>query len=363
MSYWRNLRIITTALGSLVLFHPEHLADAAAAEANPWPDFQEVYSLIRSNVPGLSAADLNRAAVAGLLDQLQNRVALVTNAPGASPPASRPLLSKTEIVEDAYAYLRLERVEAGASKAVAEAWKELQAKKKVNGIVLDLRLAEGRDYAAAAEVADLFLKAEQPLLRLGSSMVRSTAKTNAISQPLALLVNRRTSGGAEVLAALLRQAEIALIIGAPTAGQAHHFNEFVLSGGQRLRVAVGSIQLGDGSSLPESGLSPDIRVDVSAEDEKKYLDDPYREIPRMLAEALRNARNGLSVASAGTNRPPRRRINESELVRMRREGLDLEGDSEPVPAAEPPGKPVLHDPALARAIDFLKGLAVVRNRR
>jgi hypothetical protein len=65
----------------------------------------------------------------------------------------------------------------------------------------------------------------------------------------------------------------------------------------------------------------------------------------------------------GTNRPGRRtRPNEADLVRARREGLSLDGDF-PVGRDGEPEKPVIRDPTLARAVDLLKGLAIVRRTR
>jgi hypothetical protein len=57
-------------------------------------------------------------------------------------------------------------------------------------------------------------------------------------------------------------------------------------------------------------------------------------------------------------------MNEAELVREHREGLDrFPGiDSASMPPAEP-ARPVVTDPVLARALDLLKGLAVVRQSR
>jgi hypothetical protein len=66
---------------------------------------------------------------------------------------------------------------------------------------------------------------------------------------------------------------------------------------------------------------------------------------------------------AGTNRPARRpRPTEADLVRARREGLPLDAKVVTSREVEPP-RPVLQDPALARAVDLLKGLAVVRQGR
>jgi hypothetical protein len=68
----------------------------------------------------------------------------------------------------------------------------------------------------------------------------------------------------------------------------------------------------------------------------------------------------LATNLAGTtNRNVRRpRFNEAELVRERREGATLDADDTEREAE--PEKPVVHDPVLARALDLLKGLAVVR---
>ncbi len=63
-----------------------------------------------------------------------------------------------------------------------------------------------------------------------------------------------------------------------------------------------------------------------------------------------------SAVIATTNRAMRRNFNEAELVRRHREGLDMQGLT-----ARMEDNPVtLGDPALGRAIDFLKGLAVVQ---
>ncbi len=72
------------------------------------------------------------------------------------------------------------------------------------------------------------------------------------------------------------------------------------------------------------------------------------------------------MAAAGavgaTNLPARStRLNEAELVREHEEGLDRDDDDEAPAAIRPePAKPLVNDPVLARALDLLKGLALVR---
>jgi hypothetical protein len=61
-----------------------------AAAAPPTPKFEEVFKVLSTNLGGVSAADLDRAAVQGLIAQLGPRVALVDGAtrdPLGSPAA------------------------------------------------------------------------------------------------------------------------------------------------------------------------------------------------------------------------------------------------------------------------------------
>ena len=61
-------------------------------------------------------------------------------------------------------------------------------------------------------------------------------------------------------------------------------------------------------------------------------------------------------------REPRRYETEADLVRERREGLTLDSDTNNGLERESDAA-VVHDPALARALDLLKGLAVVHQSR
>ena len=138
---------------------------------------------------------------------------------------------------------------------------------------------------------------------------------------------------------------------------------FSLKSGQRLRLAIAPVKVADGKELPFTGLKPDIDVDVSPEDELIWYEDAYKVVskPSRLTSVATN-----DPAASATNRAPRRRINEAELVRMNRDGQatdrDLPVTNTPGRTFEPPTQ-VVNDPALARALDLLKGLAVVQQFR
>jgi hypothetical protein len=302
------------------------------------PSFAEVYQLLTEKLPHLPEEKLNQAAVFGLIEQLHPQVVLLPEneqQPGHSPD----LLNHAAIYEETVGYIRVGQVESGLSQAIRSAHQELTSKKPFEGLVIDLRFAEGRDYRAAAEAAALFLDWETVLLRWKDSVTKSSATNRPIPGPVAVLVNEQTAGAAEVLAALLRQNQVGLIIGAPTAGEALQYEEFTLSTGQRLQIATTPIDAGEKSGLSAQGLAPDILVRVSLDQEREYLKDPYK----VLAEETQRTRSPLGHPG---------------LIR-RTNGPDTAEPSR----TEKPATPVLQDPVLARGVDLVKGLAVLKRGR
>ncbi len=332
----------------------------ARADTNAAPDFMEVYDLVRAHVRDLGVTELNRAAVQALVTALGPKVSLVANGEAANATGG-PMVSKSSLFDRDIGYVRIARVGEGLAKALRAACDQLGPTNKLKGLVLDLRFAGGDDYAAAVAAADLFVNKERPLLDWGNGLVRSKEKADAITVPVAVLVNRRTAGAAEALAAVLRQTGAGLVLGSKTAGQAMIAQEFPLKDGQRLRIATAPIQLGDGSALSGKGLKPDITVEVSLEEEQAYYSDAFKAVtkPALFAGV------GLSLTNPdnGTNRFARRpRFNEAELVRERRDGPSRDSELTAEEDNGPERTPV-RDPALARALDLLKGLAVVRHSR
>ena len=331
-----------------------------AASTNATPDFKEVYELLRSHLTGVSDAELNRIAVEGLMTNLRGKVSFIPPVGTAGDNSIGPLVTKSILLEDEVAYVRVGRVADGLAKEISEANHQLSATNKLKGVVLDLRFAGGDDFAAAAAAADLFVAKERPLLDWGNGMAKSKEKENAIKLPVAVLANRDTSGSAEALAAILRETGAGLILGGTTAGGAMIAKDFALKDGQRLRIATVPVKLGDGSPMSAQGVKPDIEVVVSPEAERAYLEDAYATLPRT------NLLAGLSAFAGadGTNRAVRRpRISEADLVRERREGTNLNLENFTAVRDREPEKPVIRDPVLARAVDLLKGLAVVRRAR
>ena len=240
----------------------------------------------------------------------------------------------------------------GLAGQLVAALEKLNAAKKVKGTILDLRFAGGGDYAAAAAAAEKFIGGEKALLQIEGRVLRSTATNAALAGPLVVLVNGETTAAAESLAAILRKANVAMLIGGATPGQAGVFMEYPLKNGQRLRLASGMVRLGDGSALTGTGLKPDVSVEVRADEERVYLGDPYADLT-------------VAGAKTGAGTQPRHRMTEAELVKRQREGRNTEEDEIPGAAAATgeQARLLIRDPALARAVDILKGLVLLKAAR
>jgi hypothetical protein len=331
-----------------------------AGSTNELPKFDEVWQLLRANLNGSSEADLNRAAVLGLLDQLKSGAMLAGAARDGEGAAPAATLGQSVIYDDSYACLRVLKVETNLARDLTAVYREMAAtnKSKIKGVVLDLRFAGGADFAAAAAAADCFLDADAPLLEFGGATVRSTKKDNAITVPLAVLINSGTSEAAEGLAAVLRQSSAGLLLGSQTAGRAGVFKEFPLNSGGKLRIAVAEIKLGDGTVL-SGGIKPDIAVKTNPDNERAYWEQPWQ-LPGQAAKTNAPGTNDSAGVPPG-NGGVFRRFNEAELVREQREGIDLEAEfSVGSRFQTDPDIKIMRDAALARALDLLKGLAVVQ---
>lgn len=339
------------------------LAGAAAAVDKDAYNFQEVFDLLKANLAGVTPEQLNDAAVRGLLDQLAGKVNVAGETTSLGAAAATNALVSAAIYEQHYGYLRVHRIAAGAGSEFENAYNRLRATNTLKGLIVDLRFAVGQDYAAAMAVADHFFAEQQPLADWGDGWKKSTAKTNAISLPIAVLVNRKTSGAAEALAGILRHSGVGLLLGTNTAGQASMAREFTLKTGQRLRLAVAPLKVADGKQLPFTGIKADIEVPVGSDDEVAWYNDPYKPVPGA-ARVAALASN--ETTGASTNRSARRRVNEAELVRMNKEGQlpDRDNSFTNTPGRTPePTAQAVNDPALSRALDLLKGLAVVQRFR
>ncbi len=306
-----------------------------ADTTNTAPDFKEVYDLLRTNLAGATDETLNRAAVEGLLAKLHDRAAIVSGAAEPANPQDVAVVSQSAVLESNVAYLRINSVATGLVDQLNTAYRALAASNKIAGVILDLRFANGDDYAAVPETAKLFTTPKNP---------------GSIDGPLVVLVNSGTHGAAEAQAAALQKSGTALIIGSITAGEVKTFREFPLKNGERLRITT--TPTASDNTAAVSHVKPDITVTINPNDERVYFADAYAEPSKPAADIhLNAATNGFLSLIDHTS--------EADLVREKQKDNDENWKAAPSRAGTTQKK-AIRDPVLARALDLIKGLAVVR---
>lgn len=336
---------------------------AGGLRAAETPPLNEVIDLLRTHQHTYSPEDLNRLAVEGLVQRLGGLAQFVGDATTGDSKAEAVAPVVSRLHDNQFGYVRLVTLEAATRANLEKAMREQSAGRTLKGWVLDLRFLSSRDFAAAAQVADVFLPGGKSVMDWGTGVFTSTAKTNgtpfAVGLPLTVLVNRETRGGAEAIAAIVRGSGAGLVIGNPTGGEVARYEEFALSTGRKLRLAVAPVLGGDGAFLAPTGVTPDIAVTVREEEEKGWITDPFGPTSSVSSAASRaEGAGGTNVVSRA-----RRRLTEADLVRSRREGKTGAQTNSPQSLSESPASvsppKLVRDPALARALDLLKGLSVI----
>jgi hypothetical protein len=161
------------------------LALARGADSDSAPPFEEIYGLVESNLVGTTKPELNRAAVTGFVEQLRPKVLLVPpSGETALPEQEGSLVSKKTVYENRIGYLRIARVAPGLAEQLTAGCQELTSKKKLDGLILDLRFASGLDYRDAGKAGDLFVTKEQLLLEWADQNYHATARHQEVPLPL-----------------------------------------------------------------------------------------------------------------------------------------------------------------------------------
>jgi membrane-bound ClpP family serine protease len=151
----------------------------------------------------------------------------------------------------------------------------------------------------------------------GNDMDSAKAVVNLFLQeklPVAILVNNETAGTAAQLASDLRAANAGLIFGS------------------------------------SKTLKPDISVPVSPDAEKKFMKNPFGTL---------STNDVVTASETNDFLPYIDHTTEADLVREKIKDGDQEGDFVSSGQTSPEG-PFIRDPVLARGIDFIKGLAALR---
>jgi carboxyl-terminal processing protease len=172
----------------------------------------------------------------------------------------------------AVGYVQVRQINADAVKALDQALAEFKAS-GLKSLVLDLRHSPGGPLTQAQEMASRFLTSGNvAVIEKRDSARKLVKKPLAVKpgerrtkfSPIAVLVDGGTSGTSEVLAAALRDAGLAKLVGATTFGDGTEQTVFPLENGAALSITTAKMFTRNGTDYDTKGLKPDVAVAASA---------------------------------------------------------------------------------------------------
>jgi carboxyl-terminal processing protease len=168
-------------------------------------------------------------------------------------------------IHDTLGYLRISQFGERAEADVRDALDSLRRDGALDGLVFDLRSNPGGLFSQAVRVADMFLDAGtivQTKGRVGSENQTFYARKEGPwgDVPMAILVDRGTAAGSEIVAAALQANNRALVIGTPTFRRGTIQTIIPIGDQAALRLTTTRAYSPTGAPI-DQGVQPDIVID------------------------------------------------------------------------------------------------------
>lgn len=242
---------------------------------------------------------------------------------------------KAKTLEEGFGYVRIVQFQENTGADLEKNLKELQAKGKLKGLILDLRNNPGGLLQEAVSVSNLFVdnglivytKGRAP----GQDMTfnADNMKTQP-DYPIIILVNGGSASASEIVAGALQDHKRAIILGTPTFGKGSVQTIIPLSDGSAVRLTTSKYYTPSGRSIQAKGIEPDIVVGELPKDHLKEKDLEGHLAPEGIAPDKKDDKQ----------QPLLEKIKINEKIVKAEEGEDVQ---------------------LKRALDYLKSWYIFKN--
>jgi carboxyl-terminal processing protease len=197
---------------------------------------------------------------------------------------------RADMLEGGIAYVRLPRLTDTTPRAVAGELARLYGGQAApRGIVLDLRNNPGGLFKTAIAVSAIFLPEDavvttidgrspdskarftvnpKDYLDRGQADFRSELPAQARGVPLAVVVNRGTASGAEIIASALQDHKRAVIVGEKTFGMGSIQTIFPITDNSAVKLTTARLIRPSGGKIQGQGINPDITIDAAFPDSR-----------------------------------------------------------------------------------------------
>ncbi len=171
-------------------------------------------------------------------------------------------VDKSKMLDKRTAYIKMQMFSTTASQELLEELKRLK-KKGMRRLILDLRNNSGGMLQAGWDVADIFLNKGRVLARTETRLTQlpfefKSENKKTISIPVVILINKGTSGTAEIVSAALKDNKRATLMGERTFGIGRMDGYYPLVDGSALRFTIAFYLTPESHVIEKAGVEPDI---------------------------------------------------------------------------------------------------------
>lgn len=188
---------------------------------------------------------------------------------------------KYKMLPDSVGYIDINEFSGTTVKDLKKALNEL-TQSNMKYLILDLRNNPGGLLDVAVEVSKEFLSGNKMIVYtkgrkpgLYKEYKTEPNNTPSVKVPMAVLINRGSASGSEILAGALQDHKRAILVGSETFGKASVQSVFPLADGNALRLTTARYYTPSGRMIQrdektqKGGVKPDVVIEVSKEVEAK----------------------------------------------------------------------------------------------
>ena len=173
-------------------------------------------------------------------------------------------------------YIKLDEFSSHAAEQMQKAIQEL-SKKQASGFILDLRGNPGGLLFSSVEIARMWMtngEIVHTIDRRGGNEKFSANGKALTDLPLVVLVDGYSASASEILAGALKENQRAKVVGSQTYGKGTVQSVHPLSDGSGLAVTIARYYPPSGLDINQKGIAPDIKVDLSREEQTNLSINP-----------------------------------------------------------------------------------------
>ncbi len=193
-----------------------------------------------------------------------------------------PSVKDVKILQDGIGYVRITQFNDPTADEFEAALDKLEGE-GMTALIIDLRNNPGGLLESARKVAGKFVRPNELIVSTEGRdpaqkiMYRSDAHgKKRLNYPLVVLVNAGSASGSEIVAGALQDLHRAVLVGETTFGKGSVQSIIQLRDGSALRLTTAKYYTPSHKVIHEHGVTPDIIVPISEEDERKLLEQRVR---------------------------------------------------------------------------------------